>query len=111
MAPARATRPGVTHRQAVGIFWLAVILAGCTPKPPQTGFVQRVLEDCRSGTPNACRLLAALEGQQDAGGADWVHEHRRRQTRVQRDVSAILRGMNEARGVSEQAARPPPDQH
>ncbi len=70
-------------------------LAGCAP--PRPGFLARLQQDCQAGDQDACGLLA--------GPASAVDPQRlsqpvsRPRTAVQRDVDAIMRGMDRTRAT------------
>ncbi len=66
------------------------ILAGCAPQRP--GFLGRLQQDCDAGDKDACVLLAgpmvATDPQRPSQAAA------RPRTAVQRDVDAIMQGMD-----------------
>ena len=76
--------------------WLAGLavlgaLAGCAPQRP--GFLGRLQQDCEAGDRDACVLLAGPMVPPEPGGRSSQAPSRPR-TAVQRDVDAIMQGMD-----------------
>lgn len=96
LRPDRERRGGrrvlTTPRGMAGLMLLG-ILAGCAPQRP--GFLGRLQQDCNAGDRDACVLLA--------GPMVAADPHRpsqptsRPRTAVQRDVDAIMQGMDRSR--------------
>ncbi len=69
------------------------LLAGC--EQPRPGFLTRLQQDCQSGDQDACGLLA---GSATAPGPQsQTQQSARPRTPVERDVDAIMRGMDHSR--------------
>ncbi len=78
--------------------WFAVllllgILAGC--EQPRPGFLTRLQQDCQSGDQDACGLLAGPA--MAPGPQSQTQQSARPRTPVERDVEAIMRGMDHSR--------------
>ena len=75
--------------------WLAGVamlgaLAGCAPQRP--GFLSRLQQDCNAGDRDACVLLAGPMVSSEPGRPSQAASQPR--TTVQRDVDAIMQGMD-----------------
>ena len=74
---------------------LVTLSAGCA-EPNRPDFLVRLQEDCRSGDQDACGLLA-LPNAPAAGRSSQPGVRPR--SLVQRDVEAIMRGMDRTRAT------------
>ncbi len=79
----------MTARWIVGLAVLGA-LGGCAPQRP--GFLGRLQQDCDSGDRDACVLLAGPMMPSDPHRSSQTAP--RPQTAVQRDVDAIMQGMD-----------------
>ncbi len=68
-------------------------LAGCAPQRP--GFLGRLQQDCDAGDRDACVLLAGPMVSSEPGRSSQTPSQPR--TAVQRDVDAIMQGMDRNR--------------
>lgn len=68
-------------------------LAGC--EQPRPGFMTRLQQDCQSGDQDACGLLAGPA--MAPGPQTQAQQSARPRTAVQRDVDAIMQGMDRSR--------------
>lgn len=89
------------HRWFAGTL-LLVALAGCEPSRP--GFLTRLQQDCQSGDQDACGLLAGPA--MTPGPQSQAQQSARPRTPVQRDVDAIMQGMDRSRAESRNPAVP-----
>ena len=83
----------MTLRGAAGLALLG-ILAGCAPSRP--GFLGRLQQDCDAGDRDACVVLAGpmVSGEDPRRPLPAPSRPR---TAVQRDVEAIMQGMDRSR--------------
>lgn len=91
-APRRARRVD-GHRVATLV--LALMLAGC--EAPHPNFTERSRQDCERGDREACRMLDALNPPRPGPATPARPAPQGRQTRVQMDVEAMIKGMERAR--------------
>jgi len=76
---------------------LVSVLAGC--EPPRPGFLARLQQDCQTGDRDACGLLA---GPATVHGSEQAAQPASRsRTPVQRDVDAIMQGMDHSRAETQ----------
>jgi len=90
-APPVRCRP-MTARWLAGLALLGA-LAGCTPHRP--GFLGRLQQDCDAGDRDACVLLAGPMVSSEPSRSAQAPSRPR--TAVQRDVDAIMQGMDRNR--------------
>ena len=81
---------------------LVGMLAGCEPQ--RSGFLARLQQDCQMGDPDACGLLAGPP--MAPGPQPSVQPTPRPRTAVQRDVDAIMQGMDRSRAETQRALVP-----
>jgi hypothetical protein len=79
----------MTVRWVAGLAVLGA-LAGCAPQRP--GFLGRLQQDCNAGDRDACVLLAGPMVPSDPQRSSQAPSRPR--TAVQRDVDAIMQGMD-----------------
>jgi hypothetical protein len=103
-AAARRTAPhGETRWQVaagrIALLILACVLAGCAA--PRPDFTERTRQDCARGDRDACRMLEAFDPSRPAKPPPPPPKRveRPRPTRVETDVQAIMRGMEQARSI------------
>jgi len=79
------------------IAWALLVgaLAGCAA--PRPGFLARLQQDCQAGDQDACGLLAGPASATDPQRLSQPVSRPR--TAVQRDVDAIMRGMDRTRAT------------
>ncbi len=82
----------MTLRGMIGLALLGV-LAGCAPSRP--GFLGRLQQDCDAGDRDACVVLAGPMVSGDPRRP--LSTPSRPRTAVQRDVEAIMQGMDRSR--------------
>ena len=95
----RSTRLAHTPRHRRGCWMLAVALfmvTGCENQRP--GFLSRLTEDCRTGDQEACSLLAGPVVVPPGPQQPFQPAPRPRSV-VQRDVDAIIRGIERTRAT------------
>ncbi len=73
------------------LFTLTVI--GCQNQPERPNFLVRSLQDCADGQRAACQMLEALV----VKGDQTTERNRPGETQVQRNVDAIMKGIDRAR--------------
>ncbi len=77
-------------------------LTGC--EQPRPGFLTRLQQDCQSGDRDACGLLAGPA--MAPGPQSQTQQVARPRTPVERDVDAIMQGMDRSRAASQNAIIP-----
>ena len=77
-------------------------LAGCAPQRP--GFLVRLQQDCEAGDRDACVLVAGPAVASDPYRPSQAAPKPR--TAVQRDVDAIMQGMDRNRSITRLQADP-----
>lgn len=99
--------PVFGHRAAV--LAAILLLAGCQAARPD--FTERSRQDCERGDQDACRMLEALTPPEPPRPQHAAKPPPPRPTRVQTDVQAIIRGMEQAKVSARDGHRentPPP---
>ena len=86
----------MTRGWAAGAVLAVVLLAGCEEQS-RPAFLVRLQEDCRSGDEDACGLLATPASRPALQRP--LQPTARPQSSVQRDVEAIMRGMDRTRAT------------
>lgn len=81
---------------------LVGMLAGCEAQRP--GFLTRLQQDCQSGDQDACGLLAGPA--MAPGPQPPIQPTPQPRTAVQRDVDAIMQGMDRSRAETQRALIP-----
>jgi hypothetical protein len=90
------TLAGKSRSMSRALIVLIVLIAGgCQSETPQPDFVARSQDDCTNGAQSACAMLGVLS--KIALNSEPSNAPDRR--RIQRDVDAILDGIDRARSL------------
>lgn len=95
-------------RSARPLFVALLLLASCAAESDPNSLLARVQRDCAEGFADACSLFQGMQGLGANLGSRLRTGRRAYEPEVQRDVGALLLGMDRARASPRPRASEPP---